>query len=58
MIDYGNGIDISICQPIIYQESIYILSYTTYHGYLFSYFPIEKSRIDIQKIKEHSYNKI
>ena len=55
MIDYGNGIDISICPPIIYKENWYILSFTTYQGYLFTYFPIDISQIDIQKIKKHSY---
>ena len=55
MIDYGNGLEISISTPIIYRENWYILSFTTYQGYLFTYFPINKSQIEIQKIKEHSY---
>ena len=55
MIDYGNGIDIPIFNPIVYQEIWYFLSFTTYNGYLFSYFPINESQIDIEKIKEHSY---
>ena len=44
-----------ISVPIIYRENWFILSFTTYQGYLFTYFPINKSQIDIQKIKEHSY---
>ena len=55
MIDYGNGVDIPLSTPIIYKEIWYILSFTTYQGYLFTYFPINKSQIDIQKIKEHSH---
>ena len=55
MIDYGNGMDIPISSPIVYQEILYFLSLTTYNGYLFSYFPIDESQIDIKKIKEHSH---
>ena len=54
MIDYANGID-ATTNSLIISEVCYILVFTVFDGFIFTNFPIERSQIDIEIMKQSSF---
>ena len=54
MVDYNNGIDITIYPPVIYKSHWYSLIPSISNGNLFISFSIDKNMIDLQEIKSNS----
>ena len=54
MIDYAIGID-AAAKSLIINDVCYILLFTAFKGYIFTKFPIERSQIDIEIIKQSSF---
>ena len=55
MIDYSNGIDYAVTNPLMIGEDLFILTKSPFNGYLFTKIPIIKNDIDIEVIKQNSY---
>ena len=55
MVDYSNGIDVGISDPIIYKQYWYFLMESVSNGCMFSSIPIVKSQIDAQLLKKNIY---
>ena len=55
MIDYINGIDFAVTNPLMIGENVYILTKSMFNGYLFTKIPIINNDIDIEVIKQNSY---
>ena len=54
MVDYNNGIDITMYPPVIYKSHWYSLIPSISNGNLFISFSIDKNMIDLQEIKSNS----
>ena len=55
MLDYKYGIDYGFSSLIGSDKNIYSLSFSVFNGYLFIQLPIEKQKIDTDKIKQRSF---
>ena len=55
MIDYENGMDLELRNPIIYNSYWYCLYLNLFSGFLFTFFPIDKNSIQLQSIKDNSF---
>ena len=53
MIDFANGVD-ALQNALIINDVCYILVFSVFNGYIFTNFPIERSQIDIEIMKQNS----
>ena len=51
MIDYKNGMDISMTYPIIYNSKWFVLIACIYNGNIFTSIPVDSDNIDTDVIK-------
>ena len=54
MLDYNNGIDVGVEEPLIKDENCYILTLSAFYGWIFARFPIDKSQINIENVKQNA----